>query len=130
MIAFVQANHMAFLRCATGMLVIADESSRAIDRVRASQREIGMVQGGGGVIRQACSEFDSGFVLKTEIPCCVGQFFQLAPSSLNDAFTAISGIDAPQARKTVQKAVSLAIGQPDAFPGFENCCAIGFMALP
>ena len=44
MVAVFDRNELVFLRRTLGMIVVADEPDRAVDRIGAAEREVDMVE--------------------------------------------------------------------------------------
>jgi len=109
-IALLERDELVLLRLAAGLLVIADEADRAVDRVGAAKREVDAVE----VARRTLGEFgrqpDRRLGAEAEIARRIGQLAHLVRRGLDDAVLAVAGIHAPQARETVDELLAGAVG--------------------
>ncbi|MOA01019.1 hypothetical protein D3C78_1204040 [compost metagenome] len=120
MITLFDGDELVALRLAFRVPVIADEADGAVHRIGTAKREIDMVE----IARRAVGEFgskpDRRFTADVEIGSGIGQLTHLFGCRFDDAVMPVTGIDAPEAGKTVDELVTGHVGDRGAACRFQH----------
>jgi hypothetical protein len=130
MVTLFQGDELVALRLTLGTVVVADEPHRRVHGVRATEREVHVVE----ITRRPISQFRRQarrwFAAQPEIPGRIGEFPHLPACCFHNAFVAVAGIDAPQAGKPVHQLATGGVGHPGALARLQQADARLFMAAP
>ena len=120
----------SFCGLAAGVPVIADEPDRAVDRVRAAEGEVDVVEVARRQLGEPGGEADRRLRPEAEVAGGVGQSAKLALGGGDDALLAVTGVDAPEAGEAVDERAPLGVGDGRALGGGEHADARGLVPAP
>ena len=127
-ITLLDRNELVASRLSPGIPVIADETDRAVDRVRPPEREIDVIEIPRCALGQFRGEPDSRLRAEVEIGGGVGKLAHLPGRCLDDAVVAVAGVDAPQSRETVEELPARCVGHGRSLRRFQHAHAERLMA--
>ena len=129
-IALLERDELVLLRLAAGVPVVADEADRAVDRVRAAEGEVDVVEIARRQLGEPGGEADRRLRAEAEVAGRIGQGAQLALGGGDDALLAVAGVDAPEAGEAVDEGAPLGVGHGRALGGGEHADAGGLVPAP
>ena len=120
----------SFSRLAAGVPVVADEADRAVDRVRAAEGEVDVVEVARRQLGEPGGEADRRLRPEAEVAGGIGQGAKLALGGGDDALLAVAGVHAPEAGEAVDERAPLGVGHGRALGGGEQADARGLVPAP
>ena len=129
MIALFDRDELVAFGFALRMPEIPDEADRAVDRVRAAEAEIAVIEIPRRAVGQFGGKADRGFGAKVEIAGGIGQLAHLGGGGIDHGFVAIARIDAPETGEAVDQIAPLVIGDGGTFGMAQHAHAARLVAL-
>lgn len=110
MIALFDGDELVFPGSSARIPIVADEADRAVDGIRAAEREINVVEVSWRAIGEFRGQPDCRLRAEAEIGGCIRKLPHLLCRRLDDAVMTVASIDAPKAGKAIDQLFAVRIG--------------------